>query len=351
MTKKILIPVVIVVVIGIIAFRIVSRKPGANIKRPSVTLIRGGLPQRQTINYTVDLTGDITPIYESNIYSRVTGNLDKVYVNIGDHVKQNQIMALIDTTELFQSFEQASATYDNARLTYERTKQLADSNFVAQSDLDSAEAAMKVAQSYFDIALTNLQYAHIIAPFDGYITRRYLDPGALVNANSASLFTLVDLDSIKIFGNILEKDIPLVSLTTRASIRVDAYPDTQFTGAVTRMSGALDTTTRTMPIEIDVPNPGRLLKPGMYGYLTLILQQHPNALIVPAYAVLNDTTGNFVFILKDGIAHRRRIQTGAQQDSVTEVVSGLSDTDSIVTAGQQLLRDGSHIQVQGTGQE
>ena len=350
MAKKIIITLVALLIIGVVGFRIAYRKPAAVSKRPSSTLVRVSQPTLQTIDDSVNLTGDISPISESNIYSRVTGNLDHVYVNIGDHVKADQLLALIDTTELYQSYEQASATYDNARTTYDRTKQLVEKDFAAQSDLDGAEAALKIAQANFDAAKTHLEYAHIIAPFSGYITRRYLDPGVLVNANSTSLFILVDIDTMKVFGNILEKTIPYVSPGTKASIKVDAYPDSQFTGAVTRISGALDTTTRTMAVEIDIPNPGHLLKPGMFGYLSLILHQDSGAITIPAYAILNDTSGDYVYILKGGIAHRRKIQTGAQQDSVTEVISGLGAADTIVTTGQQLLRDGTPVSVQGDGQ-
>ncbi len=350
MGKKTIIAVVVVILIGALAaVKITTRKPAASQKRPSGTLVRISLPQRQSVSSSVSLTGDINPVYESSIYSRVTGNLELVQANIGDHVRENQLLALIDTTELYQTFEQAQASYDNAKITYDRTDSLAQKGFTSQADLDNADAALKVAQANYDAAKTHLEYAHIIAPFNGYVTRRYLDPGALVNANTTNLFTLVDIDTMKVFANILERYIPFVSLGTRARISVDAYPDTEFAGAVSRVSGALDTTTRTMAVEIDIPNGGHLLKPGMFGHLTLVLQQHPDAIVVPTYSILNDTTGNYLFIVTGGMAHRRNIQAGVQQDSVTEVVSGVESADSIVTAGQQLLKDGSPVMVQGAG--
>jgi RND family efflux transporter MFP subunit len=349
MTKNTIIAIIAVLFIGIAGFLLVKPRPATTAKRPNATLVRVGLPVRQTVSYTSSLTGDIAPIYEANIYSKVTGNLDKVYVNIGDSVKENQLLALIDTTELYQAYEEAAANNDNARILFERTQKLVQQNFAAQQDLDNAEAAYKVAKANFDGAQTRLAYAHITAPFAGFITRRYLDPGALVNTNTTSLFSLVDIDTVKIFANILEKNIPLVTKSTKALITVDAFPDKQFAGAVSRISEALDTNTRTMPVEIDIPNWSFQLRPGMFGHLTLVLQEHQNALTVPTYTILSDTSGNFVYAVSGGTAHRHLVEIGAQQDSVTEVISGLHEADTVVTAGQQLLKDGAPVSVQKSG--
>jgi membrane fusion protein, multidrug efflux system len=349
MAKNTIITIVAVLLIGVAGFLLIKPKPATTARRPNATLVRVGIPQRLTVSYTSSLTGDISPIYEANIYSKVTGNLDKVYVNIGDSVRENQLLALIDTTELYQAYEEAAANNDNARILFERTQKLVQQNFAARQDLDNAEAAYKVVKANFDGAQTRLAYAHISAPFAGFITRRYLDPGALVNANTSNLFTLVDIDSVKIFGNILEKNIPLVTTATKALITVDAYQGKQFEGAVSRISGALDTNTRTMPVEIDIPNWKFLLRPGMFGHLTLVLQQHQNALTVPTYTILSDTSGNFIYTISGGTAHRHIVEIGAQQDSITEVISGLQDADTVVTAGQQLLREGAPVSIQKSG--
>jgi membrane fusion protein (multidrug efflux system) len=309
-------------------------------------LVKIGEPRRQTVDYNVKLTGDVLPIRQADIYSKIGGNLEDIYADMGDYIRKDQLLALIDTTEPAQQNEQAAATFENAQTEYERVKKLAAQNFASPQDLDNAEAAMRVAKANYDEAQTKLSYARITAPFSSFVTRRYLDPGALVNSNNSILFTLMDLDRMKILVNILEKNIPYVTQNTKASITVDAYPGKRFEGRVTRVSEALDLATRTMAVQIEIPNPEFLLKPGMFANVTLVLNEDRNAITVPTEAVLKDYKGYFVFILQDNLARRKDIQIGAEQDSLTEIVSGLAEADTIITVGQQFLKDGGPVNVQ-----
>ena len=346
MSKKIIIAIIALAIVGIGAYKVATRKPKATAKRPTATLVKIESPKREDIEYTVKLTGDMQPIQQANIYSKVGGNLEKEFVNIGDNVREGQLLALIDTTLLAQQVEQTQATYINDSLQYVRTQKLYEDTLAAEIDLENAQTAFKVAQANYNNAATQLEYAHITAPFSGYITQRFFDPGALINPDNSILFDLMSIDKMKIMVNVLEKDVPLVSDKTHASIIVDAYPGKEFQGSVSRMSEALDLTTRTMAVEIDIQNSEHFLKPGMYGNATLILADHPNALTVPTNAILNDTTGNFVFAFDGNVAHRKDIKIGGEQNARTEIVSGLADTDTIIITGQQFLKDGAAVNIQ-----
>jgi membrane fusion protein (multidrug efflux system) len=346
MGKKIIIAIVLVALVGIGAFKIATQKSAAPAKRPNLTQVKIEQPTRETIFYDVKLTGDIMPIQQANIYSKVGGNLEKEFVNIGDEVREGQILALIDTTLLAQQADQTRATYLNDSTQYVRAQKLFEANLAAQQDLDNAQTAFEVAQANYNDARTQLEYAHITAPFAGYITKRYFDPGVLVNPGNSILFDLMNIDKMKSIANILEKDVPLVSDKTEAIVTVDAYQGKQFNGIVARMSEALDLTTRTMAVEIDIPNPEHLLKPGMYGDVTLILAEHANALTVPTDAVLKIADSTFIFIESGNIAHRKDVKIGGEQNSRTEIISGLADTDSVITTGQQFAKDGAAIKIQ-----
>jgi membrane fusion protein (multidrug efflux system) len=298
------------------------------------------------VAYRLHFTGDVIAIQQASIYSKVSGNLEKIYADIGTRVKQNQLLALIDTTELHQQYQQAAATYQNAFLNHARTKDLFEQNLVAKQDLDNADATMKVSRAAFETAQTHLAYARISAPFAGYVTRRFLDPGALVNASSTTLFTLMDLEAMKITINVLEKDIPLITEGKRAIVTVDAYPGKEFTGTVTRYADAVDPSTRTMAVEIDIPNPDHSLKPGMFANVVLIVKDHPDALTLPTQAIQKDDNGNYVYVVVQDSSRRATVAIGEEENGRTEILSGLTGTEFVVTTGQQFAKDGGAVLVQ-----
>jgi membrane fusion protein, multidrug efflux system len=346
-TRTKLIILIIPVVLAVVVYlRIAGSDPTADTRRQSATLVKAELPKREAVVQSLQLTGNIQPIQQTDVFARVYGNLESVKANIGDFVHANQLLAVIDTTELAQQDRQTAATYQNALILYERAKSLVDQNLASKEDFDNAKTAMEVAKENYDAALTRLDYAKITAPFSGYITRRYLDPGALVSSTNATLFTLMDLDSIKIIVNVLEKDVALVGVGSKATVSVEAYPGREFTGAISRMSQALDLATRTMPVEIDVANAEGLLKPGMFASTSIFLGQRADALTVPTQTVLKDASGAYVFVAEKGFARRKMVTIGIEQQSRTEIVSGLADQDSVITTGQQFSRDGGQVTVQ-----
>jgi len=338
--------IAILAIVGIAVVRIATHRSASGQRRPPVPTVRVEKPTRDTVANTLQSTGDVVSIQQADIFSKVSGNLDRVYVNLGAMVSRNQLLALIDTTELAQQVQQTGAMYFTTQTDYQRKKQLLDENLVAKQDFDNAEALLKVAQANYETAKTRLGYARITAPFAGTITKRFLDPGAQVNPNASTLFTLMNLDSVKVVINILEKDVPLVTVGKEAVVTADALPDRPVEGWVGRLSQAVDPATRTMAAEIFVPNKDHRLKPGMYATVTLILSDHPNAITVPVQAVLKDANGPFVFIVENKMAKRVPIQNGIEQASRIEVIAGLSGSESLITTGQQFVRDGGPVSVQ-----
>jgi membrane fusion protein (multidrug efflux system) len=345
--SKYLIPFAIVLaILAVLAYRLFSGGPGADASRQSAPLVRLELPHRETVTSSLQFTGDVVAIQQAGIFSKVSGNLDRVYVDMGTRVQQGQTLALIDTTELHQQYQQAEATYENARLTFRRTRDLFAQNLVSQQDLDNSEATMKVTAAAFDAAKTRLSYARITAPFAGFVTKRFLDAGALVTPNNSTLFTLMDLDQMKITVNVLEKDIPRIAVGKSATITVDAFPEKEFEGQITRLSEAVDPGTRTMAIEIDIPNRGHTLKPGMFASVTLVVEEHRDAVTVPTVALLKDDQGFYLYAAAGDTARRIRVTPGWEQGERTEIRTGLSDSLTIITTGQQFVRDGGPVKVQ-----
>ncbi|MGE5402097.1 MAG: efflux RND transporter periplasmic adaptor subunit [Ignavibacteriales bacterium] len=344
---KWVIAIVIAVVAVIIAIRMIgSRSSGAaDAPRQNMPLVKTEKPVKQDVIYTLRYTGDIAAIQQANIFSKVSGNIEKILVDLGSSVRRNQLLAVIDSTELYQQYQQTAATFYNQKINYERTKQLYDQNLVAKQDLDNADAAMKVAQANFATAQTRLGYARITAPFNGYITKRFLDRGALVQPGSSTIFTIMKNDSVKVIVNVLEKDIPNIARGKQATIKVDAFPGKEFTGAITRVNQAIDMTTRTMETEIDIVNRDFLLKPGMYADVSIFVTKHPDAITIPTPALLNDDKGSYVYLLDSTRAKRAEVKPGLEQNARTEIISGLSGNEDVVTVGQQFLKDGIKVRL------
>ena len=329
-------------VVAIIVVRVVAGASAAG-RRQNAPVVQAQPPRSRTIAATLRYTGDVVAIQQATIVARISGVLQQVDVNLGSSVEQGQLLAVIDSSEVFQQAQQATASYVTARADFDRMQQLFDQKLASQQQYDNTQAQMKVAQATYELAKTKLGYARVTAPFAGYVTKRFLDPGAQLAANASNLFTLMDLNRVKVSVDIMEKDVPLVAAGKKAVIEADALPGQQLTGTVARLAQAVDPATRTMEIEIVVPNPDRLLKPGMYATVTIVLGEHANALAVPSQAVLTDDKGDYVYVLADKTARRVPVTTGQDQDSLTEIVSGLTGTEQVITTGQQFVKDGGPV--------
>ncbi|MGD0339737.1 MAG: efflux RND transporter periplasmic adaptor subunit [Bacteroidota bacterium] len=345
--RWIIIAVIIAIAfVGIIAIRIVSNTT-ADPKRGNILTVQVDKVHRMNLVDRINLNGDVTAYQQATLFAKVSGTLDQTYVNMGDAVKAGNILALIDTIELAQTVLQTKATYLNAKLNYERTKNLIDQHLIAQQDVDNAEVTLRTAEANYVTAVTRLGYAHVTAPFSGIITKRFLDAGGVVTQNNSPLFTLMDINRVKIIVNVLEKDIPKLPSVRRAVVSLDALPGREFEGVVRRVSQALDLATRTMEVEIDVANPSHQLKPGMFASVSIIAGERPGCLVVPTQAVMKDNTGSYVFQVANGKAKRTPVVLGVEQDNHFEVVSGLQENEQVIVLGQNQVRNDADVKVQG----
>lgn len=317
--------------------------------------------ERGDITSELSFTGDILPIQQTNIYSRVTGNIQKLYVDIGDYVSAGKTLALIDQSTFIQSVKQnegllnqAKASLLNNQVNYERLRILFEKGLTAKGDLDNAETLVKVSEAQVETAEANyenaklqLSYCNISAPFSGYITKKFLDQGSLVSSGTSnSIFLLANISKLKIMVNVLEKDIPLLEEIRNVTIKTDAYPNEEFTGVFKKMSQSVDLNTRTMPVEVDIDNKGNILKPGMFARVELVLDRHSNIIKVPLQCVRTDEKGSFVFMINnESTAIKMYVTTGLQSDNMIEIVTGLSDTDKVVTVGQELIKENSKVKI------
>ncbi|MEW6377776.1 MAG: efflux RND transporter periplasmic adaptor subunit [Thermodesulfobacteriota bacterium] len=209
---------------------------------------------------------------------------------------------------------------------------------------EASKAKLKEMEAILEQERIRLQNTLIIAPFQGDIIRKYVDAGALVSP-STPLVTLVHTETLKVVANVLEKDISLLKIGMRSKIRTEAYPGKVFEGKVTRINTALELATRTLHAEVYIPNSERLLKPGMFAIIEVVLLEKPQALVIPRHAVIEEGGSKSVFIVKGDQAFKKSIATGYEQDQFVEVIEGVSEEDQVVVRGQESLKDRSTVRI------
>lgn len=320
-------------------------------------------PTRGKISSSISFTGDILAIEQTNIFSRVNGNIEKIFVDIGDYVNAGRLLAVIDKSIYAQNVKQsegvykvAVATSENDKINLERTKVLFEKGLASQSDYDNAKTKLDVSNAQVETAAANLQnaktqmsYCNITAPFSGYITKKLLDRGTYVSSTGASqntIFVLSGIKKLKILVNVLEKDIQLLDRVSTAEIKTDAYPDRIFTGKFNKISQSLDLGTRTMPVQIDIDNSDEVLKPGMFAKVQLTLVENTDVIKIPSQCVLKDGEKFYVYIVGDDMTIiKKYVEVGIISNNETEIINGVNESDRIVIVGQELVSDKAKVKI------
>jgi len=310
-------------------------------------------PQRRDIVFTITLPANISPWYQATLYAKVPGYLKWMGSDKGDVVKKGQLLSVIDAPEVQEQYEQAKADYAIKRLTYERLLNVWKENpeVIAKQDVDVAEAAAEGAKHLRDHRRTMLDYTKVYAPFSGVITARFADPGTLIQSGERSatqavpLYTIMDLDTVRVYVSVPQEVALLAKPGVRVVLSFKELPEQEFKGSITRTTEALDSATRTLLVEIDMPNKERQLQPGMFVSATLYLRQHTNTLAIPPAAIVTGGSdkGKSVFVVEQGKARLVQIKTDLDDGLWVEVVEGLAGNEDIVVVGKTGLTDGQAV--------
>jgi RND family efflux transporter MFP subunit len=367
-----------VTLVALVAFRLVSSGAKKDLRKERVISVGTMSPLRKDLNVRLTYTADIQPFQQVNIFSRVDGYIAKIHVDKGDYVKADQLLVEVDHTDYVHAVNRAKAnleaaranvvsqeaTIRNAKANLDRMRLLIKEEFVSQQDVDNAVAAYDVAVAQvnslkaqvhqMEVALqqaqTNLNYSYIRAPFAGSISVRNLDAGSFVSGSTGSTSTLSrgilvlqDITTMRVLVDVVEKDVSLLQIGQPAELRAEAYPDRLFTGKVTRVVHALDRNTRTMTVEVDIPNPDRILNGGMFARVELVVGTHVGALQVPIDAVTRLETDQYVYTVQDGKARKVPVVLGIQDNKMVEITKGLTGNEPVIVSGKDLVSDGIKV--------
>jgi RND family efflux transporter MFP subunit len=342
----------------------------------------------------LELSAEFRPYQEIDLHAKVSGYLKTIMVDVGDHVTKGQLLAVLEVPEMDQDLAQAASTVKRSSLEVQRAKsevQRAESNLnirklsydrlaavvksrpnlIAQQEIDDAEARLRDAEAQLASARahmgateeqvtasttgkdrmdTMLSYLRISAPFAGVITQRRGDPGALVQAGTASqtqampVVRLSQIDRLRLVLPAPESVVPRIRIGSPVEVRVEAL-NRVFQGRVARFAGRLDSATRTMETEVDLQNPGHVIKPGMFGNASLRLDRRDNTIAVPVQAIAEKGGSSSVMVVNsDGHLEERHVETGLETPEFVEVKSNLRDGELVVMGNRSSLKPGTRVE-------
>jgi len=398
MTRKSLwMAIAILAVAGLLAWRSARRASSeADDSQPSeaATQVAVGPVERRQLGNTLTIAGEFRPFQDVEVHAKVAGYIQKINVDVGDHVKEGQVLAVLEVPELAAELsgadaavrrseeeihraqsdvERAQSSHAATHSGYTRLKQASDSRsgLVAQQEVDdaqakdleseaqvsSAKAQLSAAQRQLEVSQANQKqynalanYSRITAPFAGVITARLADTGALIQGGTSAssgagpVVRLTEVSKLRLVLPVPESVASQIHLGDPVKARVQAL-NQDFDGQVSRFSDLLDRQTRTMETEIDFPNKDGRLIPGMYAEATLSLTKTANELCVPAEAVSrNNSAASVLIVNSQSLIEERQIKLGFEGESYIQVLSGLTEGDRVVIGARSQFRPGQKVQ-------
>lgn len=354
----------------------VQAKEAAATLQDQATRVRVGEVRASGEDFTLTLPATTSAFEAAGIYARASGYIERRFVDIGSRVKTGDVLAKIRAPELdhqiglaqanlaqtVAALGQAKANRDLAKVTNDRDATLVGQGFLSRqqgdvdrltydartSDVRSAEANIQAQREQVKVLSQQKDYQTVVAPFDGVVTQRNIDNGSLVQADSASgtsLFALSRCDVIRIQLYVPQDAAMGVRAGVPAQVRVPEIPDRTFVGLVARVADTLQTNTRTLLTEIDVPNPDGVLTPGTYCTVELRIPRKTPSLIVPGEAVIFNRDGMQVVVVEDGAAQLKKLTVVRDFGTELEVSDGVKAGNKVVLNPPVDLAPGGKVQV------
>lgn len=315
---------------------------------------------RRPLVRKLPLSGTLKPLVQSEIRSRVPGEVLEVTVREGQSVRAGEVLVRIDTrsqqalvASQRAALEKARADLSIATLNYENSQRLLEKQFIAQNVLDTsksvhdaAAAGVKLAEAQLRLAEIGLQDAEVRAPFDAVVSRRIGEPGEQITSD-ALLLELVDLRHMELQAAVPAAEIPVLRPGQIAGIRVDGYGERVFEATLERINPSAEQGSRLILLYLAIDNSDAVLRGGMFAQGALLIEQAEEALAIPATAVRDDAGLDYVMLIEHGVVQRRAVRIGmhAANDNLVEVLDGLNDGEQVLTVDLASLEPGTAVQL------
>lgn len=335
-----------------------SNKSEAAAKSRPAPLVVVAKVEARNVAVEVHAPVELRPLAQADVGSKTLGVLDAVLVDRGDRVKRGQLLALVRPSDLPDqlvaargTLAQTQASASLARKNFERASSLAPGGVVSQQELQQAQAALAAADAQEAAAkaqvsafATRIGETRIESPLDGVVTVRRLDPGSLVGQPATgAIVAVARIDVLRVFVTVTEREVRLVRVGQKAHVEVDALPGKSLEGNVVRLAPTLDPATRTLDAEVQIDNAAGELRPGMFGRGSIVVDNHPNAPVVPASAVQVSSGKRWAFVLKGDKVERREVTVGVDEGDWLEITKGVVAGEELVTTGIDTVSDGAQV--------
>ena len=361
--------IVAIVLVAVVVFGIMSRSASEHALEnqtavaaiPTVKVVH---PVPSTLSSELALPGNTQAFTDTPIYSRTSGYLKKWYFDIGAHVRKGQLMAEIETPELDQQLQvaeadlkSAQANLDLANTTSARYQNLLKTNSVSKQETDVAMSDASAKQAAVEASMAAVRrlqqlqsFEKIYAPFDGIVTARNTDIGALIqagenNTTRAELFHLAAIGTIRVFVAVPEAYSTAIHTGGKATLTLDEYPGRVFEGTVARNSNAIDQSSHTLNVEVDVANPKGELLPGAYVFVHFKVPEHATTLMLPSNTLLFRAQGLQVGVVRANHVQLVNVTIGKDAGATVEISSGLTTADAVILDPSDSLATGQEIHV------
>lgn len=358
--------VVVVALAAAVGYRAQAVRKDRSVRKEAVVeavLIRTAHVARGDLSERLELTGTIRPKNEVDVFAKVPGRIDQVFVQVGQTVKENQVLATIEHKEIAwqakaaeAAFEVAKANLDGARQELERTQALFEGGSAPKAQLDGMKTRLALAQAQAaqaeaaaGLAQQQVANSKIEAPIGGVVTRRNINLGAMVGPQSPA-FTVQNVSSLKLETSADASSFVRLKKEQRATVSTEALPGEVFDGKVAVLSPSLDAQTRRAAVEIEVENSKGRLLPNMFSKASVTVGELRDQITVPREAILEAAGGACVFRVKDGKVEKVRPSLGTQDGRLVQVLSGLEQGDEVAISSLPNLSDGTAVLVAPKGE-
>lgn len=289
-------------------------------------------------------TAPIEALAEADVIAKVEGEIREVLVEEGDDVKEGQVLARLDGDRLRLELNETRARLRKMQRDFERNKNLQGKGLLSQGDFENIRYDLEALEASYKLASLELDYTQIRAPISGVVSQRFIKLGNTIRVGEAA-FHVTSFEPLVAYLHIPEREYRRIAAEQPVAIEIDALAGQRIAATVTRVSPIVDPETGTFKLTIEIHDQERLIKPGMFGRISIVYDRHENVLQVPRSAIVEEMGVESVFIIEDDKAIRRVVQTGYGENGMIEITDGLDETDNVVIVGQVGLKPDATVTV------
>jgi membrane fusion protein (multidrug efflux system) len=313
--------------------------------QPRVSAVQTVPVTMGSIERSVTVSGVVEPLRTVAVNSQLSGQVLVVNVEEGTVVHTGDTLAELDGRELQAQLAAAEAAYQVAEAAFERAQQLRDRQIITLPEYEQQRTGHAAAKATLDQIRTRIGYTHVLSPVNGVVTEKRVEAGDAVGTQTR-LFSVAEVATLVVRVGVSELDVVELKEGDAVQVDLDAFPGRAVNGHIRRIFPTGDPTTRLVPVEVALEPAARsFVRPGFLARTTFALSQRTGVLLIPQGALVGGSSSQAVFVVEEGRAVRRTVETGLMSEGAVEVVSGLREGEPVVTLGNNLLRDGAEVRV------